>query len=330
MTDGAEVSIGGQPVLVVTRLDDPTADVVIEELHARRVPVVRLDPGDFPATVTLNASFGRSGLGGQLRTASRVVDLSGVRSVYWRRPSPYRRSVDAPEQVAHWAVEQARFGLDGVLAALPGAHFVNHPRRNRDAEYKPAQLAVAARCGLAVPATLVTNDVAEARRFAREHGPVVYKPLRGTDFAGPDGRAHTVWVDEVAPDDIGHGVAQAPHMFQQKVDKIADVRLTVVGPEVFAVRIDGAPRLDWRRDYDALSYRLIGTPADVASGVRAFLDAFGLVFGAFDFGLGRDGRWWMYECNPNGQWAWFPQTITLRIAAAIADQLQNTGETHAC
>ncbi|WP_188281637.1 hypothetical protein [Streptomyces sp. CBMA29] len=42
----------------------------------------------------------------------------------------------------------------------------------------------------------------------------------------------------------------------------------------------------------------------------------------FDFGLAHDGRWWWYECNPNGQWAWFPPGINTPIASAIADQLQ--------
>ncbi|SCE19925.1 hypothetical protein GA0115240_142913 [Streptomyces sp. DvalAA-14] len=55
MTEGAGVGGDGRAVLVVTRLDDPTADLVIGELHTRRLPVVRLDPGDFPAGV---AAFG--------------------------------------------------------------------------------------------------------------------------------------------------------------------------------------------------------------------------------------------------------------------------------
>jgi hypothetical protein len=115
------------------------------------------------------------------------------------------------------------------------------------------------------------------------------------------------------------------HLFQQRVDKVADVRLTAVGEHLFAVRIDGAQGLDWRRDYDALSYTLIETPPEVANGVRAYLDAFGLVFAAFDFGLDVQGRHWFYECNPNGQWAWFPDEITEQITAALADQLQYQG-----
>ncbi|WP_411140394.1 ATP-grasp ribosomal peptide maturase [Streptomyces sp. x-80] len=294
------------PVLVVTRLDDATADTVIAELNRRHVPVVRLDPGDFPDTLKLNASLGDRGLTGEALTGTRALDLTEVRSVYWRRPGPYI-SADGAGQDERWCAEQARYGLGGVLASLPGTHYVNHPWRNRDAEYKPAQLATAARCGLRVPPTLITNDPDEARRFAVEHRPVLYKPLWNSDYTGPDERVLTVWVEDVDPDDLHDGIRRTAHLFQRRVDKSADIRLTAVGGELFAVRIDGAPGVDWRRHYDALTYSPIETPPDVAEAVCAYLDAFALVYGAFDFGLGRDGRWWMYECNPNGQWAWFPR-----------------------
>jgi len=88
-----------------------------------------------------------------------------------------------------------------------------------------------------------------------------------------------------------------------------------VGNHLFAVRIDGAPGLDWRRDYGALSYSLVETPSEVSKAVTAHLDAFGLTFGAFDFGIDKGGRYWFYECNPNGQWAWFPEEITAQITA---------------
>ncbi|WP_439675393.1 ATP-grasp ribosomal peptide maturase [Embleya sp. MST-111070] len=314
----------GSPVLVVTRLDDVTGDLVVMELGKRGVPVVRLDPGDFPGAVTVSATFGGRGMAGTLRTASRNIALHEIRSVYWRRPGAY----DAPgleAQDARWCVEQARFGLGGILASLPGAHYVNHPHRNRDAEYKPIQLSTAAQCGLTVPVTLVTNDPVEARRFASRAEPVIYKPLWNGDYFGADGRAQTVWVEEVDPSTLDGGVSVTTHLFQERVKKVADVRVTAVGRELFAVRIDGARGLDWRREYDALSYTLVAVPSEVIQGIGRYLDTFGLVFGAFDFGLDVDGQWWFYECNPNGQWAWFPDRITDCITVALAEQLQFGG-----
>lgn len=311
---------------MVTRTDDATADVVTTELHRRAVPVVRLDPDDFPAEVVLNARLDGAGLAGAIRTTTRELSLSQVRAVYWRRPTPYSAPAPLPEQDARWCIEQTRYGLGGVLASLPGAHYVNHPWRNRDAEYKPAQLATAVRCGLRVPPTLISNDPAEAHRFAQEQGPVIYKPLRNTDHLDANGRALTVWVDVVAPADLDAGVRKSAHLFQRRVVSVADLRLTAVGEHLFTVRIEGAPGMDWRRHYGSLRYTLIETPPELTGGVRAYLEAFGLAFGAFDFGLDADGRAWLYECNPNGQWAWFPDPITRRIASALADRLQYAGD----
>ncbi|MFB8775318.1 ATP-grasp ribosomal peptide maturase [Streptomyces broussonetiae] len=315
------------PVLVVSRLDDATADEVIGELSQRRVPVVRLDPGDFPTSVTMDALIDSTGPGGTLTTQTRTLRLGQVRSVYWRRPTPYAADLAMHGQTARWAVEEARYGFGGLLGSLPGAHYVNHPWRNRDAEHKPAQLAVAARCGLTVPPTLITNDPDRARAFAVAYGPVVYKPLRETEYTAEDGRSLTVWIDDVTPEQIDDRLRHTAHLFQQRVAKAADIRLTVVGDQPFAVRIDGSPGVDWRRHYDQLNYTAIPTPPEILKGVRTYLDTFGLVFGAFDFGLGADGRWHWYECNPNGQWAWFPEHITDPITVALADQLQHPGGT---
>ncbi|MEW1701134.1 ATP-grasp ribosomal peptide maturase [Streptomyces sp. NPDC091278] len=313
-------------VLVVSQLDDATADAVIEELNRRQVPVVRLDPGDFPADITVAARLDNDGMRGSARTRTRVTDLEQVRAVYWRRPRPYTAPPGLGDQEASWCREEARYGLGGILASLPGAHYVNHPWRNRNAEYKPVELATAAHCGFAIPPTLLANDETAAQEFAHEHGPVIYKPLRNTDYQSADGRALTVWVEEAGPGDLDAGVTQTMHLFQKRVQSVADLRVTAVGEEVFTVRIEGSPSLDWRRHYDSLSYSLIDTPLHLAQSVRQYLDAFGLVFGAFDFGVDLDGRIWLYECNPNGQFAWFPEPITGRIITALADQLQHAGD----
>ncbi|MFJ3650731.1 ATP-grasp ribosomal peptide maturase [Streptomyces murinus] len=314
---------GGPPVLVVTRLDDATADGVISELNLRRVPVVRLDPGDFPTEILLSSTFDGTGPRGTLATASRTLDTGNVRSVYWRRPTPYTADRAMDDLEARWGVEEARYGLGGILAALPGAHYLNHPWRNRDAEYKPAQLATAAVCGFTVPPTLITNDPDRARAFTAEHEPVIYKPLRETEYTDSTGRALTVWIDDVTPRQIDQRVRHTAHLFQRRVGKTADIRLTAVGDHLSAVRISGSSGIDWRRHYDQLTYTAVPVPPEIAESVRAYLGAFGLVFGAFDFGLDHDGRWHWYECNPNGQWAWFPDRITAPITRAIADRLQH-------
>jgi hypothetical protein len=152
------------------------------------------------------------------------------------------------------------------------------------------------------------------------HGPTIYKPLWAPLY-DLDGVSATVKVAEVTADEIDEAVTGTVHLFQQRVDKVADVRVTVIGEEIFPVRID-SDLLDWRTDYDRLTYSVPDLPPGMAFSLRRYLGHFGLVFGAFDFAIDGEGRWWFLECNPSGQWAWLEPETGLPMAAAMADLLE--------
>ncbi|MGW0865351.1 MULTISPECIES: ATP-grasp ribosomal peptide maturase [Streptomyces] len=309
-----------RPVLVVTNLDDPTADLVIDELYERDVPVVRFDSGDFPATLSCSAVIGDSdSWRGSVRTPSRRADLGAVRSMYYRRPSGFTFP-HLDKQDERFAVAQARYGLGGILTSLPGCLYVNHPHRIGDAEYKPSGLAAAAEAGFMLPPTLITNVPADARAFIKRHGPAVFKPISVPLYL-VEGKAQTVPVSEVAAEDIDESVSGTMHLFQKRVDKVGDIRVTVIGEHTFAVRIDSG-LLDWRTDYGTHTYTPVRVPPAVELAMHAYLSHFGLVFGAFDFALTDSGDWIFIECNPSGQWAWMEPPTGLPMTAALADLLE--------
>ncbi|MFJ6459487.1 ATP-grasp ribosomal peptide maturase [Streptomyces sp. NPDC091387] len=309
-----------RPVLVATEADDITADMVITQLNRRSVPVVRFNPADIGADLTVSARFGTCpvSIAGQVRTPSRTMDLAEVRSVYWRRPVwPAFQHLE--DNDARFAAAQVRYGLGGVLYSLDGPLWINQPQRNAAADYKPTQLAVAQRLGLTVPPTLVTNDPSEARAFMADHGRVIFKTLRWTRYERNEVPV-TGWAEPVTADEIDESVCVTPHLFQARVDKVADVRVLVVGRRVFAVRIDSG-LLDWRKDYSALSYTVVDLPAQVGKALLTYLDHFGLVSGSFDLAVDRAGDYWWLELNPNGQWGWLEESTGLEMSAAFADLL---------
>ncbi|MFD0269122.1 ATP-grasp ribosomal peptide maturase [Streptomyces sp. NPDC127106] len=314
-----------RPVLVVTEADDVTADMVITELNRRSVPVVRFNPADIGDGLTVSARYGSrpARAAGRLLTTSRAARLDDVRAVYWRRPTwPDFPQLSADD--ARFAAAQTRYGLGGVLHALEGPLWVNHPLRNAEADYKPHQLARAQRLGLTVPATLITNDPDEAGEFVADHPAVIYKTLRSTPYQR-DGVPVVSWAEQVTADEIDDRIRAVPHLFQVRVDKVCDVRVLIVGRQVFAVRIESG-LLDWRRDYSALTYSAFILPASLEAALLAFLDAFGLVSGSFDLAVDCAGTYWLLELNPNGQWGWLEESTGLPMAAAFADLLTQ-GET---
>ncbi|MGQ4517075.1 ATP-grasp ribosomal peptide maturase [Streptomyces sp. DW26H14] len=320
----------GRPVVVCTEYEDATADLVIAELNRRRVPVLRFDPGrDFPAPGVLVAGIGtgnafrkdfRGGWGGRLTVGERAADLSAVRSLYHRRPNPY--PTGDGDQSARFAARENRRGLGGVLGALPECLYLSHPLAIARAEYKPAQLDVATRMGLTVPATLITNDPLAATSFCAAQ-PTIYKPLHAGAY-NVQGEPAGIWAAPVEEDEIDGAVSHSAHLFQQRVPKVADVRAVVVGEQVFSARITAPDAVvDWRAVYQSLTYEPVACPDGIRRSLMAFLAEFGLYFGAFDFSVTADGAWWFLECNPNGQWAWLEDAAGLPITQAIADLLEN-------
>ncbi|MFJ2805673.1 ATP-grasp ribosomal peptide maturase [Kitasatospora sp. NPDC087271] len=315
-------------VLVLTGAFDPTADLVIEELNRRGTPVFRADTAWFPSRLALSASLdGAAGWCGTLATERRTLDLSAVRAVYYRRPTVPEFPESMSSEARGVASAEARRGFGGLLSALR-CRWLPPPGRAADAEYKPFQLRVAAESGVRVPRTLITNDPEAAREFATGIGkPVVYKPftpIRGT----LDGCSVAVYASVLQPGDADHpSISTTAHLFQEWVPKAHEVRLTVVDGQLFAAEIHAnsdAARVDWRSDYDSLTYRVCEPPSEIAVGVRRMLERLALPYGAFDFVVSPSGEWTFLEVNPNGQYGFIEQATGLPITAAICDYLEGS------
>ncbi|MGW7578274.1 ATP-grasp ribosomal peptide maturase [Streptomyces sp. NPDC054765] len=229
------------------------------------------------------------------------------------------------EHDTRWAKSEARAGFGGLLAALD-CLWVNHPSRNAHAELRPVALATAARCRLNVPRTLITNDPAEAREFV-DSLPGKVAAYKGLGPGGPtsqDANAHALWTTQVRADEIEDTVSLTAHQFQQWVPKAYEVRLTAVGGRLFAAEIHAgseAGRIDFRTDYDSNTYHPCDVPEPVAAGMAALLDALQLRYAACDFLVNQDdGRWYLVDVNPNGQWGFIPE-LRSPITHALADLL---------
>lgn len=316
-------------VLVLTRADlDVVADLVIDELHTRGVPVHRLDPGDFPQCLVVEAELSGDGAAwqGALRGQHRDLLLEDITAVYYRRPTPYRLHPSLMEEAAGWAYEEARHGVGGILASLP-CRWVNHPHHNEIAGHAPHALAVARRCGLAVPRTLITNDPVRAREFVGSlPGRVAaYKALGPGGPHSVDGQPMAVWTSQVHAPDITDAVRLTAHQFQEWIPKRHEVRLTAVDQQLFAAEIHAgseASRLDFRRDYPSLSYRVCDVPEPVANGVHELMHVLGLRYVALDFLVAQGTRdWLLVDVNPAGQYGFIPE-VRDPITRALADTLQ--------
>jgi len=256
-------------------------------------------------------------------SADRVIDLDGVTSVWWRRP----RQVALPDILA--SASDRRFAAREWASTLTSLfdrsvlRIVNDPHTEAKCA-KPLQLEAARAVGISVPDTIITSDSAEAKAFVEaHHGNVVTKALNSPEVGVVDTR---LWdsVCEAAINDL----VFAPTIFQERVAGPADLRITVVGTEVFAASAaddgHGSPidsRLDLDREWSAPR---LGDSA--VCQIRELMHRLGLRMGVLDFKLRDSGELVFLEVNPQGQWLFVEILTGMKIAAAVADLLMNSGE----
>ncbi len=177
------------------------------------------------------------------------LGLSDIHSV-WARRLAFGAAVPAdwPADMAHAVRGETRHVVLASLADSP-AFWVDPPAVYARARHKALQLGLAAEVGLRVPRTLETNDPDDARAFvASLDGPVVAKMF--TDVRTGGG---TVYTNVLAPDDLQalDALQGCPMILQEAVPKAGELRVVVVGEQVFAVRLPTAElkgaQGDWRR-----------------------------------------------------------------------------------
>lgn len=318
-------------VLLVTYSGDRMADLVTDALRARDTAPVRLDTDRFPHVVTV-----------QLRQGPRAAsifrlggnELSSIDAVWYRRFFDADLPKEVEEKYVRHCRRESRMFLNSLFASLRGAHWVDPIPRVHLAHHKALQLDVAKRCGFEVPETLMTNDPADARRFFDAlEGRVVTKML--SSFALHENEVDLmVFTRTVTEEDLKEieGLKYCPMVFQERVEKDVELRVTVVGDRIFVSSIDakeaGVPKDDWRRRSveSALRFRKDSVPGDVEEATLRLMRAYGLVYGAIDLIRTPDERHVFLEINSAGEWGWIHTEVGHPVAEALADVLSGRVE----
>jgi glutathione synthase/RimK-type ligase-like ATP-grasp enzyme len=214
-----------------------------------------------------------------------------------------------------------------ALMTVTNVLWVNHPHCHARANSKPAQLFVAQQIGFDIPPTVITNDPEQARGLVSEpNGSAIYKAMSQT-LDLEHGKALFTGLlteKELAKLEL---IRVSPGIFQKFVPKAYEVRATVVGRRVFSGKIDSQARVetqvDWRHRPFDIEETPIDLPPEIEAKIHAFMEVFGLVYGAFDFIVTPDGRYVFLEINPAGQYMWVEAKTKLPITIALADVLSN-------
>lgn len=317
-------------ILVISNAYDDVATSIIAGLNDRHARWARFNVPAFPleSHVAFDPTSPRDGV--IVDESGDLIELSEVRTTWiWKPSRPSRVPGLAPgaSEFVQDACERTCQCLSYLLE--PSSFMVNEPSRMRLAEDKGVQLRLARRLGLAVPATLITNSPQRARAFCDRFPEVVFKLINCPRIADDD-MISWIGTNLLSDSDLAaldHLVA-SPGIFQERIPKRCDLRVTIVGNQVFPVEIhsqaDARTSVDFRRtwlDEVPLVHAVHALPALVLQQCIALARGLGLATCAIDLVLTPEGEYVFLEVNPGGQWGWIEEATQLPITKAMVDLL---------
>lgn len=323
--------ISDKLVLILTRGSDRESDYIGIGLMRRGIDYVRLDIEDVPDLLRIRYSINKQGVQSiQFLLDEREIDIAHISAVFLRDFDVGAIKFKGDKLSKTFSFEQWNDAY-GILQAALKCAWVNRPDAARVANDRVQQLSVAKAVGLDIPETIITNDPEMARDFYHIHGGRIIIKALHHHAVQVSNRIYSMYTHRMTNKDLSYlnNLVNAPCILQEKILKKSDLRITIVGNQIFAVEIDSQSTLKGRDDLHRyplrkLPKRTIELKKTDQDKCIKLLDSFGLEYGAIDLVRDRSDRLIFLEINPTGDWLWIEHCTGLPITEAIVDLLEKS------
>lgn len=326
-------------ILILSEQYEANVNLICEILTSEKVPWVRWNGDGFPIDSSLEICIADGpNLGGSLHTPSGKVDVRDIRAVWNRRWGNYPLSSTLTIGEKEFVTREYEHAKLGFFGLLKNASWMNPYYSDIQARNKLVQLQLATAVGLRIPSTYITQNPETAFEFYCKHSKrIICKAINPRSGIKMEGQSDdrmictTLLSDSLTVEDF-EPVRSGPTLFQNLVDKAYELRVTVVGNEVFSVAIDSQKndntKIDWRNE-DSLTipYYAYRLPLEIKYKLLTLMRELNLEYGAIDLIRTLNGEYIFLEVNPGGQYGWLESKTGLRINDAIAEWFIGKGGT---
>lgn len=322
-------------ILLITNKEDGHPNPVIDWWREWGVPFFRLNTEALLTDYEFWWKADNNGCDFFIRCRQNGLEVLGseVTAVWERRPElPQPFVSSTPEIDKHNRAEALGF-LQFLRFYLKDIPSIGSIVNDRVAASKMLQQREALKCGFSIPETMFSNRKESILGFAKGRSQLalksidndnVYDAAHEADYVFYTQTIETGQLDTV-PDEA---FSQTVSFVQDYIPKAYELRITVVGEEVFATKIDSQVgdnlrgKIDWR-EVDAEKQKL--SACDISyklqTQCRRLVKRLGLNFGCIDLIVTPEEKAIFLECNPNGQWLWVELLTGQQISKSIASWL---------
>lgn len=322
-------------VLIITwSNDNESIAQVSKAIESQGGKAYRFDSDLYPTQLMMSAGYTNHQRTLRLKSPQYEIDLINDVDAIWYRRLRLGKQIpkDLEQQLYNASINESKKTFMGMLGSLQ--KFTLDPYHQvRYASNKQMQLQMALELGLEVPKTLFTNDAAAVRRFYHETNAPLITKMQHSFAVYENGQEQVVFTNEIDETHLNdlEGLDFCPMTFQEKIEKALELRVTIVGQEVFVASIDSQvsklAETDWRRDGAGLTahWQMYELPEHIKKLLLQMMDKLGLNYGAADVIVTPDQRYVFLEVNPVGEFFWLDKLFDGGISRAIANVLLDQG-----
>lgn len=307
-------------ILIISNSLDFTTDYVCFELYKRNASYLRINRDKF---TDYNISLDVLNCKMEINFEDQMyhINQDTLKAIYYRAPI-YLRDIYKPgisEQEQLFRTQWTAFIRN--LTIFDEVIWVNNPESTFKAENKLLQLKVAKKLGMSCPNTIVTNC---NKINLVDNSDYIVKSLDTAILRIEENEAF-VYSNRIKGEEIKRAsLSIAPIVVQEYISPKIDVRVTVIGNQVYSVRIlkEGkGVEGDWRLYKNNIKFVPFSLPKRINEACVELVHLLGLSFGGIDL-IESDDKYYFIEINPTGEWAWLVNTANLRIYEGICDYLE--------
>ncbi|AFM03652.1 RimK-like protein [Bernardetia litoralis DSM 6794] len=325
-----------EKILVITNKDDPHVDGLINLANEQGLGqlIIRLNTEDFfkNCSIEYDTNFGFKL---ELLDSQKTLYSSEIKTVWYRRPRRVELDTVTNKDIRDFIFEQINPLLTGLyLFCEQSATFMSPIFESKKSSYKVSQLSLAKKMGFCIPHSIITNKYQTVLDFFDKYEKISTKSIDTPNFFY-EGITYPMYNRVIKNRDEliknKNSIELCPTYFQEYIDKQYDIRVIVIGKNVYAFSIDSQSNDFSKEDFrgtaaDLMEHKYIELPKELNQLIIKYTTEQKLNFSALDFVLSKNETYYFLENNPNGQWMWLEYATNYPLTQKMLDYLLNPNE----
>jgi len=328
-------------VLILAGNYDPEADVVCIGLRNKKIDYIRLNVSDIPLNIRIKYDIENNKTEPKINLIikNKEICCSDI-SVIWLRNFNIKEINFGSNELFNLVSIQAWENTLPIFLNNLKCNWINNPQSTIQSIDRAKQLSIARSLGFDIPNTLITNDPEAMLNFYKTFNKNIIAKSVYNHSIEYKGKIYSTFTRKITEREIFkiNDLVYVPYIFQEKISRKSELRITVVKDEVFAAKLgerlipkehddddgDNNNDVDYHRHY---SPELPIMPIDMSQSFNKkcikLIELLGLQYGALDFIIDKDNNMFFLEINPTGDWYGIEKKTKMPITRAVVSLISS-------